>query len=126
MRPGRISSATADDLAALLRAVWRDEAGPAEACSDLRRTMGQQRLTRKIATGFGPEALVVSKSGTVPGGVSNDAGVVAFPDGRRYAIAVLTRSLTPGAPTRDELLGTAARVALDHLRADREYRGVAP
>ncbi|MDI1453962.1 class A beta-lactamase-related serine hydrolase [Streptomyces sp. ATE26] len=117
MRPGRISSATADDLAALLRAVWRDEAGPAQACSDLRRMMGQQRLTRKIAAGFGPHVQVVSKSGTVPGGVSNDAGVVAFPDGRRYAIAVLTRPLTPGAPTREDVLGTAARVALDHLRA---------
>ncbi|MGW1591361.1 serine hydrolase [Streptomyces sp. NPDC002386] len=119
MRPGRISSATADDLAGLVRAVWRDEAGPVEACSNLRRVIGQQRLTRKIATGFGPEVLVASKSGTVPGGVSNDVGVVAFLDGRRYAIAVLTRSLTPGVPTREDVLGTAARLALDHLRADR-------
>ncbi|MET8586626.1 serine hydrolase [Streptomyces collinus] len=118
MRPGRISSATADDMAALVRAVWRDEAGPAEACSNLRRMMGQQRLTRKIVTGFGSDVLVASKSGTVPGGVSNDVGVVTFPDGRRYAIAVLTRSLTPGAPTRDDVLGTAARVALDHLRTN--------
>ncbi|MDQ0989437.1 serine hydrolase [Streptomyces sp. V3I7] len=118
MRPGRISSATADDLAALVRAVWQDEAGPAEACSNLRRVIGQQRLTRKIATGFGPEVLVASKSGTVPGGVSNDVGVVAFPDGRRYAIAVLTRPLTPGAPTREDVLGTAARVALDYLRTN--------
>ncbi|SEB81944.1 beta-lactamase class A [Streptomyces misionensis] len=122
MRPGRISSATADDLAALLRVVWRDEAGPAQACAQLRRTMGQQRLTRKIAAGFGPEVLVASKSGTVPGGVSNDVGVVAFPDGRRYAVAVLTRSLTPGAPTREDVLGTAARVALDHLRTGRVPR----
>ncbi|MEU1465780.1 serine hydrolase [Streptomyces sp. NPDC005727] len=119
MRPGRISSATADDLAALVRAIWRDEAGPAEACSNLRRTLGQQRLTRKIATGFEPDVLVASKSGTVPGGVSNDVGVVAFPDGRRYAIAVLTRPLTPGTPVHDDVLGTAARTALDHLRTDR-------
>ncbi|MFE5406856.1 serine hydrolase [Streptomyces sp. NPDC056580] len=96
MRPGRISSATADDLAALLRAVWRDEAGPAEACSNLRRMMGQQRLTRKIAAGFGPHVLVVSKSGTVPGGVSNDAGVVAFPDGRRYRVYSKCTGLQPG------------------------------
>ncbi|MGW4440588.1 serine hydrolase [Streptomyces sp. NPDC004596] len=96
MRPGRISSATADDLAALLRAVWRDEAGPAEACSNLRRMMGQQRLTRKIAAGFGPHVLVVSKSGTVPGGVSNDAGVVAFPDGRRYRVYSQCTGLQPG------------------------------
>ncbi|MET7288399.1 serine hydrolase [Streptomyces sp. NPDC005573] len=118
MRPGRIGSGTADDLAGLIRAVWRDEAGPAEACANLRRVMGQQRLTRKIATGFGPEVTVASKSGTVPGGVSNDVGAVTFPDGRRFAVAVLTRPLTPGTPTREGVLGTAARVALEHLRVN--------
>ncbi|MFF5416832.1 hypothetical protein [Streptomyces misionensis] len=56
------------------------------------------------------------------GGVGDDVGVVAFPGGRRYAIAVLTRSQTPGAPTREDVLGTAVRVALDHLRTGRVPR----
>ncbi|WP_157857901.1 serine hydrolase [Streptomyces durhamensis] len=72
LRPGRVTSATAGHMAALLRLIWRDEAGPAEACAAVRTLLGQQRLTRRIAAGWGDEVRVAAKSGTVPGCVSND------------------------------------------------------
>ena len=118
LRPGHITSATAGQMAALLRMIWRDEAGPAAACAAVRSVIGQQRLTRKIAAGFGDDVRVAAKSGTVPGCVSNDAGVVHFPDGSRFAVAVFTRPTGPGPrpPQADSVIGTAARLGVEHLR----------
>lgn len=126
LQPGRITSATAGELAALLRMVWRDEAGPAEACAAVRDVIGRQRLTRKIATGFGPEVRTAAKSGTVPGRVSNDAGVVRFPDGSRFAVAVHTRPIEPGAatPRADSAIGAVARLCVEHLRRTGGRTGV--
>jgi beta-lactamase class A len=118
LRPGRITSATAGQMAGLLRLIWRDEAGPTDACRAVRTILGQQRLTRKIAAGFGDEVRVAAKSGTVPGCASNDAGVVQFPDGSRFAVAVFTRpgGAGPRTPQADSVIGTAARLAVEHLR----------
>ncbi|MET8128119.1 serine hydrolase [Streptomyces sp. NPDC005231] len=118
LRPGRITSATAGQMAALLRLIWRDEAGPGDACGAVRTILGQQRLTRKIAAGFSDEVRVAAKSGTVPGCASNDAGVVLFPDGSRFAVAVFTRPAGPGPRTSqaDSVIGTVARLAVEHLR----------
>ncbi|MFE9612039.1 serine hydrolase [Streptomyces sp. NPDC006012] len=118
LRPGRITSATAGQMATLLRLIWRDEAGPGDACRAVRTILGQQRLTRKIATGFSDEVRVAAKSGTVPGCANNDAGVVQYPDGSRFAVAVFTRPAGPAprAPKADSAIGTAARLAVEHLR----------
>lgn len=95
-------------------------AGLDEACPDPRRVIGQQHLTRRISTGFGPGVLVPSKSGTVPGGIGNDVGVATFPtaggmrspsspgrwhSGHPLALATTSSALRPGR-------------ALDHLRAN--------
>jgi len=116
------NATTAAEMARLIRLIWRDEAGPAEACAALRTVMGQQKLTRKMANGFADDdaadAQVVTKSGTIGGLVSNDVGAVQFPDGRRYAVAVLTEALVPGGAGReiDAAIGTAARLAVEYLR----------
>ncbi|MGW1802966.1 serine hydrolase [Streptomyces sp. NPDC001984] len=118
LRPGRITSATAGQMATLLRLIWRDEAGPGDACRAVRTILGQQRLTRKIAAGFSDEVRVAAKSGTVPGCASNEAGVVQFPDGSRFAVAVFTRPAGPGprTPQADSVIGATARLAVEHLR----------
>ncbi|WP_333773477.1 serine hydrolase [Streptomyces sp. IBSBF 3136] len=125
LRPGRITSATAGQMAALLKLIWLDQAGPAAACQEVRTLLGQQRLIRKIATGFGEEIRVAAKSGTVPGCASNDAGVVQYPDGSRYAVAVFTRpagagSRAPHTPQADSVIGTVARLAVEHLHRQQE------
>lgn len=121
LRPGRITSATTGQMAALSRLIWLDRAGPAAACRAVRTLLGQQRLTRKIATGFGGEVRVAAKSGTLPGCASNDVGVVEYPDGSRFAVAVFTRPAGPGRRTLppDSVLGTAARLAVEHLHRRR-------
>ena len=115
----RLNATTAQEMAQLIRLIWRDEAGPAEACAALRAMMGQQKLTRKMANGFADDVRVVTKSGTIGGLVSNDVGAVQYPDGRRYAVAVLTEALVPGSAGRevDAAIGTAARLAIEHLQA---------
>lgn len=115
----RSNATTAQEMARLIRLIWRNEAGPAEACAALRAMMGQQKLTRKMANGFADDVRVMAKSGTIGGVVSNDVGAVQFPDGRRYAVAVLTEALAPGRQGReiDAVIGTAARLAIEQLQA---------
>jgi beta-lactamase class A len=115
----RANTTTAAEMARLVRLIWRDEAGPAEACAALRAMIGQQKLTRKLANGFAVDVRIAAKSGTIGGLVSNDVGAVQFADGRRYAVAVLTEALVPGGAGDeiDAAIGTAARLAVEHLRA---------
>lgn len=44
--------------------------------------------------------------------------MVEYPDGGRYAVAVFTRTETLAfrQPTLDRVIGTVARIAVDHLR----------
>jgi beta-lactamase class A len=64
---------------------------------------------------------VAGKTGTLPPW-RNEAGVITYPDGRRYAVAVFTRaeSFAPRLPAVDASIGRAARLALDHLRTPEE------
>jgi beta-lactamase class A len=113
--PGRGWSTTAADTVDLLREVWADPAAEA-----VRRAMANQLTRHRIAAGFGPEVRVAAKSGGLLGMVRNEAGVVTFPDGRRYAVAVFTR-LPPTAvadPARiDAAIGQMARQLIIQLRA---------
>lgn len=130
-QPDTVPFTTAREMARLVRMIWRDEAGPAAACANLRAMMGSQRLTRKIATGFPADVSVAAKSGTVaagaggvPGAISNDVGAVTYPDGQRYAVAVFTRELDPDADpdSASRVIGAAARMAVEHLRRTPGYR----
>lgn len=123
--PDLVPYTTARDMTRLVGMIWRDEAGPAAACAQLRAMMGKQWLTRKIATGFGTDVLVAAKSGTAPA-ISNDVGAVTYPDGQRYAVAVFTRALDPDSDTDPDTvpraIGAAARMAVEHLRRTPGYR----
>ncbi|HWG25007.1 serine hydrolase [Actinospica sp.] len=124
-QPDTVPYTTAQDMARLVRLIWRDEAGPAAACADLRAMMGSQWLTRKIATGFDADVSIAAKSGTVatkagtgPGAISNDVGAVMYPDGQRYAVAVFTQELDPDADpdSASRVIGAAAQMAVEYLR----------
>jgi len=54
--------------------------------------MSQQLTKHRIAAAFGPDVTVAAKSGGLMGVVRNEAGVVRYPDGQEYAVAVFTRS----------------------------------
>ncbi|MFB4294490.1 serine hydrolase [Nonomuraea sp. ATR24] len=115
--PERTTSSTPRETTALLAAIWRDEAGPPEACAEVRTIMGNQIWPHRLAAGFGDEVRVSGKTGTL-WGIRNEAGVVEYPDGGRYAVAVFLRTTRLGGrdPEADAAIGRAARHAVDRLR----------
>lgn len=105
------------DMTRLLCSIWRDEAGPAAACAEVRRLMGQQ-ASHRLAVGFPAGIAVQAKSGSLLGRIRNEIGVVTYPDGRRYAVAVFTRSYMGAArqPAIDAAIGSVAALAIEHIR----------
>jgi beta-lactamase class A len=116
--PARTTSATARDVTTLLRLIWQDRAGPAAACAWMRELMSRQAFRHRLASGFPDGVRVAAKTGTLPGH-HIEAGVVHYPDGGCYAVAVFagTARLAPVQPAVDRAIGRAARTAIDHLRA---------
>lgn len=112
------NTTTARDMTHLLSLVWRDEAGPAEACAEVRRVMALQFAPHRLATAYRDGPTIAGKTGTFYGGVRNEVGVIDFGDGEQYAVAVFLRQR--GTDLRDgradTAIGTAARLLVDHLR----------
>ncbi|MFF7242462.1 serine hydrolase [Embleya sp. NPDC008237] len=116
--PLRSNRGTPRDLTRLLGAIWRDEACGGEYGVGLRRVLGLQAWSHRLASGFPFDDVRVSgKTGTLPT-MRHEAGVVEYPDGGRYAIAICTRAADTAAalPAADAVIGTAARMAVDALR----------
>jgi beta-lactamase class A len=115
--PARTSASTPRELGALLDAIWTDRAAPPAACERVRTTMARQIWPHRLSSGFGSDVTIAAKTGTLPT-VRNECGVVTYPDGRRYAVAVFTRtaSFAERQPAVDAAIGRAARIAVDHLR----------
>jgi beta-lactamase class A len=115
---GEGTRTTPRDMVRLLRLIWTDEAGPAAACERVRAVMARQLTRHRIASGFRPPVRVTAKSGGLAGVVRNEVGVIAYPDGRRYAAAVFTRS-RPGSDEApiNAAIGAAAARAVSALRA---------
>ncbi|MFW6721739.1 serine hydrolase [Streptomyces sp. MAR4 CNY-716] len=117
--PARTNRSTPRELTALLAAVWRDEVCTGAFAADLRRTLGTQAWGHRLASGFPFDDVRVSgKTGTLPT-LRHEIGVVEYPDGGRYAVAVCTRAAATAVtlPAADAVIGTAARLAVDALRA---------
>jgi beta-lactamase class A len=110
---------TPREMTKLLSLIWRDQAGAPEACAEVRRIMALQVWPHRLSSGFPDRVTVAAKTGTLPG-IRNEAGVVTYPDGGRYAVAVFTvaDSLAAQQPAIDASIGQAARLAVDALRAD--------
>jgi beta-lactamase class A len=116
--PARTNRSTPREITRLLGALWRDEACSPERAADLRALLGLQVWPHRLASGFPYDDVRVSgKTGTLPT-LRSEAGVVEFPDGGCYAVAVFTRSARTAArqPAADAVIGTAARIAVDALR----------
>ncbi|KPI19959.1 hypothetical protein OK074_7690 [Actinobacteria bacterium OK074] len=118
LTPGASTRSTPHDMAELLRLLWSDRAGPAEACARVRELMGHQLTRHRIASGFPRQRVqVAAKSGGLLGVVRNEIGVITFPDGHRYAATVFTRS-RPGSDDTaiNAAIGTATARAVTLLR----------
>ncbi|MEV5714823.1 serine hydrolase [Amycolatopsis mediterranei] len=117
--PERTTASTPREITELLDAVWTDRAGEPSACERVRSMMARQIWPHRLSSGFPSDVAIAAKTGTLPA-VRNEAGVVSFPDGRRFAVAVFTRanSLAERQPAIDAAIGRAGRLAVDHLRKE--------
>ncbi|GGP87081.1 serine hydrolase [Streptosporangium pseudovulgare] len=116
--PARTNRSTPRETTRLLGMIWRDEAASPRSCAAMRRLLGLQVWPHRLAAGFPYDDVAVSgKTGTLPT-IRNEAGVVEYPDGGRYAVAVFTRSYgtAHNQPRADAVIGAAARAAVERLR----------
>jgi beta-lactamase class A len=118
LRPDTGVRSTPREVARLLAMIWRDEAGPPEACAEMRRILWSQVWRDRLSSGFGDGVRIGAKTGTL-WGIRNEAGVVEIPGQGRVAVAVFTRSHAPRwrEPEADRVIGTAGRLAVDALLA---------
>lgn len=116
--PGRTTASTPREITTLLDAIWTDRAATAEACASVRDIMAHQIWPHRLSSGFESGVRIAAKTGTLPS-VRNEAGVVTYPDGRQFAVAVFTRahSLDERQPAVDASIGQAARLAVEQLRS---------
>jgi beta-lactamase class A len=101
-------------MTSLLSAIWRDSGPGAQVLEWMSAQVSWHRLT----AGFPPEVTVAAKTGTMPG-IRNEIGIVTYPDGESYAVAVFTvgGAETLRRPDIDRAIGDAARAAVDQLRS---------
>lgn len=116
--PAQAYAGTPRQVTTLLAAIWSDTAGTPAACAEVRGILRRQIWSTRLASGFPDGVDVASKTGTLLA-VRNDAGVISFPDGARYAVGVFTRadSLADRRPAIETAIGTVARMAIEHLRS---------
>jgi beta-lactamase class A len=115
--PATFNHSTPRDMTTLLTSIWRDEAASPEACGEMRRILRLQLQRHRLASGFpADDVRVAGKTGTLLN-LRSEIGVVDWPDGRRFAVAVFTRSDATNLtnPAADAVIGTAARLAVDQL-----------
>jgi beta-lactamase class A len=117
--PSRASRTTARDMTGFLSAVWADTPAVPEACRGLRQVMSQQ-VTRRLEPAVPDGGGLAAKSGGLFGRVRNEIGVITWPDGERYAVAIFTRARRPfvGTAAINAQIGEAARLAIAALRED--------
>ncbi|WP_176451582.1 serine hydrolase [Enemella dayhoffiae] len=113
----RACRATPRGATRLLARIWADEAASAPGCAHLRDLMQRQVWTHRLASGFPAEDIVVAgKTGTVQDH-RHEIGVVTYPDGSRYAVAVFSRRRDRAAHHRwDWAIGETARLAVNAMR----------
>jgi beta-lactamase class A len=117
--PRHTTAGTPREITRLLRLIWTDAAGPPQACAMVRDLMARQVFRHRLVSGFPDDVSVAAKTGTLPG-LHMEAGVVRYPDGECYAVAVFARThdLTASRTTVDAAIGRAAGIAVGHLRGD--------
>ncbi|WP_051790417.1 serine hydrolase [Streptomyces sp. NRRL S-1022] len=116
--PAHANAGSAAALVALLRRVWCDEIATPPATAELRRLMGLQVFTQRLAGELRADTLRWSgKTGTFLH-LRHEIGVVEAESGERVAMAALTRSVRRAglAPDIDLAIGVAGREAFEALR----------
>jgi beta-lactamase class A len=116
--PAYTNTGTAEALVELLQRVWQDEISHPRATAELRRLLGHQVFTHRLASELRADSLRYSgKTGTFLH-LRHEIGVVEADSGDRVAMAALTRADRRAglAPDIDLAIGIGARQAFEALR----------
>lgn len=116
--PQRTNRSTPSESTELLGKLWTDQAASPAGCAEARRILGLQVWPHRLSSGFPADDIRISgKTGTI-GIVRNEIGVVEFPDGGQFAVAVFVRTHKFGyrQPPADALIGVVASALVDSLR----------
>ncbi|ANP51331.1 beta-lactamase class A [Streptomyces griseochromogenes] len=116
--PARANLGSAAALVDLLQRVWRDEVSYPRATAEVRRLMGLQVFTQRLAGELRADSLRWSgKTGTFLH-LRHEIGVVEADSGDRVAMAALTRADRRAglAPDIDFAIANSARQAFEALR----------
>jgi beta-lactamase class A len=108
---------TARDMCRLLRLIWTDQAASEDGSRHIRALMARQLTRHRLASAFPSPARVSAKSGGLLGVYRNEIGVIAYPDGRWYTVAVFTRATSPRSDEGaiNAAIGQAAARAIERL-----------
>ncbi len=68
----------------------------------------------RLAGMLPPNTPIAHKTGSL-NGIGNDVGIIALPDGRRFAITVFVMKDSKGHKSRDRIMAEAARAAYDYF-----------
>ena len=118
---GSANHTTPSDMVLLLRHLWTDQAASPAACGRVRAIMRRQLTRHRLAAGFAVPARVAAKSGGLMGIVRNEVGVVEYPDGDAYLVAIFTEAARAGegGAEIDAAIGRTAAHLVALLRSDR-------
>ncbi|MDQ2955866.1 MAG: class A beta-lactamase-related serine hydrolase [Actinomycetota bacterium] len=114
----RTNRSTPRESTDLLSQIWTDRAATPAGCAEIRRILGLQIWPHRLTSGFPADDITVSgKTGTI-GIVRNEIGVVEYPDGGQFAVAVFLRTHEFGyrQPTADTLIGRVAAELIANIR----------
>jgi len=104
---------TPNAMLELLLAIDSGEVLSEKSREFLLATMSRTRTGAGRLKGLLPKGTPVAhKTGTI-GGVANDVGFITLPDGRRFAIAVFTKSSTTPEASRDRAIAEVSRSLYD-------------
>lgn len=116
--PERTTRTTPRETSRLFARLWNDDGIDPAACAEARRILGLQVWPHRLRSGFPDDTVMVSgKTGTLPF-VRNEAGIVEYADGARYAVSVFLRLPTPSlvVPHFDRSIGELGAAAVAELR----------
>jgi beta-lactamase class A len=113
--PAQWDTATPRAMTDLLARTQRGELLQSDATAHLLKLMTNTRTPERLRAGLPPGVAVAHKTGTAPGVVVNDVGVIGLPGGGGHvAVAVFTRSPSRDAARQEQVIAEIARAAYRH------------
>jgi beta-lactamase class A len=106
---GLSNSTTAKDLLMIMKAVDENTAGTEADCEQMIAIMKDQQFNEIIPFYLPKEVTVAHKTGSITG-VHHDAGIVYLPDGRSYALVLLSKNLEDFDIGTEQLAGISKSV----------------